>query len=363
MKPSAILLAAGVMLLVGGAARSEIRIDDTAAKAVLQALGNPQLTKAEAETVAHLPGNQAIVRKVSGSDPSASEARFADALVAAAQGDDKPTPYRFDRVKKDRLTTLKLIDDIAAHPEEFLAWIVKRITPFTPQGIEVDATGYLIAGGRADGFAFDKPDFYMNISRFGDELESARVIMVHELYHGVQSMVAVQRKAGIRAFDFDHDVYVKLPTDAVRDCYATRAYFGLLVAEGTATLVGDPTFLPRQGTYAEAERRRREGAFGSQDQQITVLEVSLKAITSPAPMGLETVYPIGFYPPAPMYDLGYVMAKAIAAHDGEVAIGRLISEPPENFVRRYIALTKENPKLQPLGPLAARWAARDTCPN
>ncbi len=355
------ILAVLVFILQASVAQAEIRVDDKSAKAVLEALGKPSLTKLEADVVAHMPGNQAMVRKLIELGSPATEAGFSEALVAAAHGDDKPTPYGFARVKSQRLTTLKLIEEIDSHPEQFVGWIETRIAPFTPQGLKIDATGYLIAGGQANGFAFDTPDFYMDLSAFGDEIGSARLIMAHELYHGVQNQAAVQHPGAAQSFDFDRKAYAALRTATARDCYATRAYFTSLVAEGTATLVGDPTLLPKEGAYAAAERRRRQGGFGGLKSQRTLFDMSLKAITGPAALDEEAVYAVGFYDQAPMYDLGYAMARAIAASDGEAAIGRLIAQPPENFVRRYIALTKLNNKLPPLGPIATQWAARASC--
>ncbi len=78
---------------------------------------------------------------------------------------------------------------------------------------------------------------------------------------------------------------------------------------------------------------------------------------------MDDVYAVGFYTPAPLYALGYTMAKAIAAADGDKALGRLIGDPGDAFVRRYIALTettggKDLPKL---GPAARRWSSRQQC--
>lgn len=364
MRLRRIFLAIGFLSLLGGGAEAQVRVDDKAARAVLEALGDPHLSKADAEAVAHLPGNQALIRKIGQmyGQPS-SEAGFAEALIAAAQGDEKVTPYRFARVKKSRLTTLKLLDDIEGHPEAFAQWVETRIAAFTPSDVKPKATGYLVAGGGADGFAFETSDFYMNVTPFGDEVGSARVIMAHELYHGVQNLAAKTHPRASQAFDFDNSAYKALKARAARDCYATRAYFTSLVAEGTATLVGSPELLPKEGAYADTERRRRQGGFGDLESQRTLLEMSLKTITGPAPMNESRVYQVGFYGSAPMYDLGFAMAKAIAASDGDAAIGRFISEPPENFVRRYIALTKLDSKLPALGPIATRWASRTGCPG
>ena len=68
------------------AAGSEMRIDDRAARATLEALGRPALTQAEALQVADLPANRAMVRKLNDLASPATHQTFADALVAARTG-------------------------------------------------------------------------------------------------------------------------------------------------------------------------------------------------------------------------------------------------------------------------------------
>lgn len=77
-----------------------VEIDLSAAKAVLNAVGNRDLTTEQALEVAELPGNQGLIRKAQSYGLTADDALFAQALVAAAHHDagyqDK-SKFRFRR--------------------------------------------------------------------------------------------------------------------------------------------------------------------------------------------------------------------------------------------------------------------------
>ena len=185
--------------------------------------------------------------------------------------------------------------------------------------------------------------------------------MAHELYHAVQHLAQEQAGDG-QASDFQATLYSRLPRGKSKDCYATRSIFNALLAEGTATYVGDPALLPETGTYAVAERERRAGIKGDLKTERTLLDMSLAAVTGAEPDAVEDVYAIGFYNPAPLYALGYVMAKAIGEHDGDVELAQLISQPGDAFARRYIDLTADPQlNLPRLGPYAKLWASRVGC--
>jgi len=350
------------IVLATAPAAAAVVIDASAARATLEALGRPGLSRAEALRVADLPANRDMIRKVNSLGSEATREDFADALVAAAHGEAKPSAFGFGRVRDGRAVTLALIDRIEGDPAIFRDWVAARVARFTPAGVDVRATGYIIAGGQADGFSFGDPAFYVDASRLGGDLEGARLLIAHELYHAVQNAAQARAPKGT-VFYFENETYAALPPGSPRDCYATRAFFGSLLAEGTATYVGDPALLPATGAYSAAERARRKRITSELSSERTLLDMSLASITGPDPLPVDDVYGVGFYTPAPLYDLGYVMAKAIAERDGDAALGAFLLRPGDAFVQRYVEIAGEpGSKLPALGPRAVRWAGRKDCP-
>lgn len=356
----AVWIIGGWLMAMCPPASAAIGIDYHAAEATLAAMGNPDLTAPEAERVARLPGNQGLVRKLVELGSAATTEGFAKALMAMSHGEVPDRTYGLDLSPAKRAATMALIRQIKSNPADFQDWISDRVRAFTPAGIDVDATGYLIVGGKADGFSFDKPEFYLNISVFGDDFGGARIVMAHELYHAIQNAM-VSARPGL-VFDFNIDRYSRLKSDAERTCYAQSAIAGSILAEGSATLVGDPVLLPADGIYSRSTRERyvlKPDLIG----RTTLLDMSLRSVTMPGGVAPELVYAVGFYNRAPLYDLGYVMAKTIASSDGNAGLGRLVALGPKAFFTRYIEIADLDTTntLPRLGSVAKVWTELPDC--
>jgi Putative zinc dependent peptidase (DUF5700) len=348
-------------------AMAKIVIDTASARATIEALTKPNLTRDQALAVADLPGNKAMIRKLNSLDATQKATRdsFADTLLEVAQGLPPTRSYGFKSARDSSATILDLLDKIERDPKNFQDWITARVQQFSPKGLNVDATGYIIVGGWADGFAFDEPKFYLNLSVFKGDLVGARLTMAHELYHAVQNTAQAKLSKTV-SFGFESERYQALPKGLVRSCYAAQSFFGSMLAEGTASYVGDTELLPKDTDYSELQRERVKGIYDDMAPMRTLMEMSLAAITGAEPTSPDDVYAFNFYGRndrgPPMYDLGYVMAKAIATRDGDAALGALIGQPPEVFVKRYIAIAADpNAKLTQLGPMAQKWAQRSMC--
>jgi Putative zinc dependent peptidase (DUF5700) len=351
-------------------ALAKITIDTSAARETLKALLQPKLTKAQALAIADIPGNQAMIRKLNSldKDEKASRHTFADTLVEVAHGLPPSRGYGFKTARDNSATLLALLDKIERDPKEFQGWVTERVLRYSPKGLNINGTGYIIVGGWSDGFAFDDSNFYLNLSVFEGDLVGTRLTLSHELYHVVQN-VARANLAKTISFGFDSENYLSLPKGSQRDCYAVQSFFGSLMSEGTATYVGDPDLLPLEGKYPLLQRQRTQAIYNDMSGMSTLLEMSLAAITGAEPTSPDDVYAFNFYGRGgtmqgpPMYDLGYVMAKAIVQRDGDASLGALIGKPPEAFVKRYIAISNDPAsKLTKLGPRAVKWAERAQCP-
>ena len=196
---------------------------------------------------------------------------------------------------------------LAADPGALIAWITQRITPFVAAGIPLDS-----AGGPGAGYSTDDGQVYINLSQKG-ETEVIRVDFAHDFYHRVQH-VAQARAGTLKNFDFDATVYNALSSNVAKRCYATRELFGNLTLEGTASYVGDIALFPSSGEEALSVRNQREASLsGRVDKSISLLEIALAAMTVDNPVPEKSVYGMGFlYAGQIYYDLGYVIAKAVA---------------------------------------------------
>jgi hypothetical protein len=340
MKTRALMATLGALwLLLAGPARAmDIAFDDEAAKAVLQALQNPRLTRAEALQIAALPGNRGLVQKAVSYHVAATPEAFADALVAAAHGQpaDSETAraMAFDRIKPNIGVLTALLARIETHPAQFRAWVEQRVARFSPEGAAIRIEGYLIVGGQSGGFSFDEPKFWLNLNYFS-EFDPAKVVMAHELYHAVQAAYAVDKD----------DTWLKpeSPTAQGRAhqhmCADLANLFASLYAEGSAEYVGDPLLLePDSGPIAKKTRTELEDGLNQLGAHRTLLELSVLGLQARNPVPFDAVYSLGFYVPEPLYKLGYVMAKAIATDEGDKALAAFLNQPGYRFAQHYMQL-------------------------
>ncbi|WP_206240053.1 DUF5700 domain-containing putative Zn-dependent protease [Novosphingobium terrae] len=363
----ALLLSAGVLTFTpargGQPVPSEgIRIDSGDALRTADAVLNPTLTREEALEIADLPANQGLIEQAREFGTGDTRETFADKLLAEARGQGQETVFNFDEVRRQVGAVRIAVRTVQANPAALTDWIAERIAPFAPEGVPIAGVGYLQAGGPGGGFS-NEGRVYVNLARSNGEMGVVRVTLAHEIYHGIQH--AAEVAAGTQAeFDYDPQAYAALPSALSRSCYATRRLFGSLMKEATASYVGDVNLLPTSGAEALSERKQRDySVTGRVTTPITLLEIGVAALTSGDPVPEKQVYRIGFQQAGQLYyDIGYVMAKAIANHDGDAALGRLVVQPGDAFVRRYVAITLEPGSTLPkLGPNTVRWANRAGC--
>ena len=339
-----------------------IRIDSDAARRTVDAISRPNLTREQALSIADLTGNQALVAQAKDFGFPETRDTFADALIAAARGSDAFSIFNFPEVRSTAEIARTSMNVLQLDPAALTEWITRRLAPFVPPEVPLTGTGYIIAGGPGGGFSIDG-GVYVNISRAKGELGVIRVDLTHEFYHGIQH--AAQARAGtLGDFNYADATYQKLSPGLARRCYVTRQLFGSLMEEGTASYVGDIALYPTTGPEALSVRKQRELSLsGKVGTPIALLDIGLAAVTSDDPVSERSVYSIGFLEAGQLYyDLAYVMAKAIATHDGDAAIGRMISQPGDVFVRRYIEISEEpGSNLPKLKDHTKSWATRRSC--
>lgn len=339
----------------------EVTVDASAATAVLKVVRDPNLTFAQALTIARLPGNQGLIRKARSYGRTANDDLLARALIAAAHRDttfSDISKFNFADVRDHAAQTERALAGLSDPELHLLDTVKARIAAFTPPAVSGRVTGYLVVGGTAGGFAFGDPQFYLNLDRY-PSARLASTIMEHELFHAVQALAQSAAKA----------------TPEQEKCLADIPHSGdisdfltALSMEGTASYVGDVLALPDHDADETLlkERARFARNVGLIGRSITQLELSVHGLDTGASVSADEVYALGFYGDEVMYPLGYVMARAISKEQGDTAIGELIGLPGAAFVKRYIELKGygKSEEMPALKPGTIRWADRLTaCAN
>jgi hypothetical protein len=307
-------------------------MDTSAAKAVLQALQNPNLSREEASTIASMYGNKGVVRKLREFKIPATTASFAAALYDAAHGKTADDPnqraFLFDMIRPKVPQLIALVSRIEANPVAFQSAIEKRIAMFTPADVNMRIHGYVVAAGDGGGYAFGTTDFYLNIG-ITDEFIVARDITTHELYHAVQGQFAAEREP-------PKDLN---PANWAQACTSSARLFASLYEEGSAVEVEDTSQLD-QSPSPLALRKREDLIDGIRhiDNSVTLLEMSVDSFESPVPIAFDDVYAVGFYGHAILYNIGYAMAKAITDDEGPESLASFLKRPPYEFVLHYANL-------------------------
>ncbi len=339
----------GCLALAPSAFPIAVRMNTDSAKAVLEAMQNPALSHDEALKIARMRGNQGIIRKLNEFKIPATAESFADALYAAAHGeqvtDSTEKSFYFDTVKPKVPQLLELIKQIETNPQAFQTSIEQRIALFTPPNANIHLDGYIVAGGDGGGYAFGGTDFYLNIGII-DEFVVAKGVATHELYHAVQGAFAKDRSATAEA-------PIDLQSQARKTCDTTVKLFANLYEEGSAVYVEDISLL--SGARSAIGLRKQNDVMDGLrhiHMSVSLLEMSVVSLGATPAVPYDDVYEVGFYGHAVLYNVGYVMARAIAESDAPQGLAAFLTEPPYEFVLDYTQLPKygtddDHPRLEP----------------
>jgi hypothetical protein len=179
-----------------------------------------------------------------------------------------------------------------------------------------------------------------------DDFVLAKSATTHELYHAVQGAFAVERGPAAEPSG--------LALSPIQQaCASTARLFASLFEEGTATYVEDISLLP-QSHSESAIRKLADMTDGLRHipDSATLLELSVTGLRSANAVSYDDVYDVGFLGHGVLYNIGYVMAKAIVENDGPQGLAAFLKRPPYKFVLRYTQLPaygmdKDHPTLGP----------------
>lgn len=333
-----------------------VTIDTQAAKATLLALENPALTHEQALRIAKMYGNQGALRKLHEFEIPSTTEDFANALYLTAHGLPVTSPNEKSillfLVQPKVKLLLQVLDQIDRDPAAFQGPIQQRIAAYSPSGVPIHLKGYVIAAGDGGGYAFGDTDFFLNLTML-DDFVLAQNVTTHEMYHAVQGAFADARKV-----DFSHAA----PSQR-ESCTNIERLFSSLYEEGSAVYVDDPSQLENSHT-SMAARKTADLKDGKAHLSLTItlLEMSVLALSAPEPAPYGKVYDIDFLGHGELYNTGYAMATALADAEGPQGIIQSLREPPYMFVLRYTALPlygkdKDHPLLGPNTIAAAKHIA------
>lgn len=100
---------------------------------------------------------------------------------------------------------------------------------------------------------------------------------------------------------------------------------------------------------------------------VSLLEMSVLSFDAVDTMSYDDVYDVGFYGHAILYNVAYVMAKAVADQEGPQGLTAYLKRPPYYFILGYTKLAaygkdKDHPLLGPNTVAAAERLAKG-CPS
>jgi len=335
-----------VAALAQQAYATTVTIHTEDARATLLALQNRSLSHEDAMKTAEMHGNQAVLQKLHEFKITSTTQDFANALYATAHGEpitkenEKNILFEIEEPKISQL--LALLKDIDANPKAFQQRIEQRIALFVPPNTDIHLEGYVVAAGDGGGYAFGGTDFFLNIG-IVDDIVVAQETTTHELYHAVQG-----------AFAADRELKIDNPRGhAQQACIDSGNLFNNLYEEASAMYVGDLSLLPKSHSLAATRTLTdlNDGQKHIQDS-VTLLEMSFIALNASEPVPYDEMYSVDFFGHGVVYNIAYVMAKAIVAQDGPQGLAAFLKQPTYKFVLRYIQLPaygmdKDHPKLGP----------------
>jgi hypothetical protein len=85
---------------------------------------------------------------------------------------------------------------------------------------------------------------------------------------------------------------------------------------------------------------------------LTLLELSVAGLNTNDSVPFDDVYALGFYGRSTLYNIGYVISKAISDNDGAQGLAAYLKRPGYEFALHYAKLPKygadaDHPKLGP----------------
>ena len=308
-----------------------VSVNLEAAAALIRALERSVVTDAEVDRLLAMRGVQAMVDNTTKYIPGSTREAFRSGLKeVVATGS---TQHRFGLVsargaRADALKVIAALKSDATLEADLSAPTLR----YLPTAAPLTVTVYGVVGGASDGFVLDddpEPAFFVALDRSKGDVDGVKQNMAHELYH------VAQRAARARVPDLAARVFDKATAPA-----PTRL-LTVLLEEGTANYVVDPTRRAGSGPYFDMWRERylRNGSLEKIASNFALFDTLSSQLRSRA-RSWEQTYQEGFSGEGPLYFVGYEMAKALDRRRGPHSIVDAFSRHPAAFFQAYIAVAR-----------------------
>ena len=311
-------------------AQGDIRIelDATQPRALLELFGRGKVTDEELLRVSKLHATQALIRQASRFDPAATEENFRASLRRVVEtGASEPDPFRLAVVRSRLEASRSLLQQIEEGRQAFLSDVVARMREYAPAGVALDTKVHFVLGGTSDGFAPASEAFYIALHYFGDDAEGLKTLMAHELFHNVQAGLRGGRKPEGRP-----------------NVTKSLSLLQHTVAEGTASMVGDPLALPAGKPYTDFLRAKYKRNLDRIATNFALFEALLFRAYHDPGADYDQLYRLGFSGTwdSPLYFVGYRMGRVIEKYEGKAAVRELIGAEPARFFARYVEVYRKH---------------------
>ena len=328
-------------MAAGAAPEVVMRLDYSGAEAVITALTRDSLDDAALDSLLQVHGVRAMVDNVTFYFAEAGESRFRESLMAISRTKSRPPYNRYFELWEAwnrRAHVQGLVAAIRADEVGLVQRALAEVGPYRPETGPVRIDVHFVAGGVSDGFVVEdasRTALYANLVREEGDIGGVAMNMAHEAYHVLQKVA--QRRAGLG-----------LVADSADRLPPGERLLVVLLAEGTANYVVDPTRSTVSGASIEASRARyRRNVTGQRIRENFALFDTVLTQLRSGSLSWQQAYSRGFSGnnDARFYFVGYEMARAIERHCGRRCIGRLFRQEPAEFFRQYVELYRRHPDI------------------
>ena len=308
-------------------------LDFTAVQAVLD-LFDGSATEQDVAGLLQYPGVQATIAQTQRFDSDATEQAYVDSLWQVINGEEPDLdPFRFVSVK-DRLSDVRrAVSMLSARGSEISESIESRLVSYTPPDVNVDTRVYVVLGGTSDGWAPGDGNFYVALHYFRDDLQAFTSLVTHETYHILQRQFFASNTSGSQT-------------------RVANMLIANLIAEGTATLVGNPMTFDGQGRYLKFLRDKHSRNMNRIEENFALFEALYWRATLDEAANPALLYNLGFSGSwdSPLYFVGFRIAEGLEKHLGKRALVDLLAtRTGDEILQRYVQLYTEqdDPMLIP----------------
>lgn len=297
-------------------ARVALTIDASQAEAVLDAFERND--PAAADAIAAMRPTQELIRHHAPFSDTITMETWRESLRAALSGAPRQDNYRFAQAREHATAIRASIQTVSADPAAFARDLEAIIAPYTPPDLNLTVRVGFVIGTPGLGWTDDPNEFFYDMGRTQGDLEGAKAVCAHELYHLV--MARVQPEA-------------RLP-ESDRFGRLERILLGE-INEGMATHVGrfthgDTGAISRQSIGFEQQNLRRMRL------NFRLVDALLIAAARSDVVQDDDVFNIlGGSFNEPGYYVFRDMAAAIEAARGRAFLVSLLSQAPTKFVLAY----------------------------